>query len=129
VHQQEAAAPSKAEAVADGSATQDGGDDAAPPPPKEESTAAAAAAATPQKGEGTNAGEKKGEDAKEDKDKEAKKKKYKVDEELLIAFRYFDRNCMLPLACMQHATHAYWIAPVLPCINVCLVCLHTSCKP
>jgi DNA replication initiation complex subunit (GINS family) len=30
-------------------------------------------------------------DHREDKDK--KKRKYKIDEELLIAFRYFDRNC------------------------------------
>lgn len=35
----------------------------------------------------------KQEEAKPEKEKEKKKKKYLVDEELLLAFRYFDRNC------------------------------------
>ncbi len=37
--------------------------------------------------------EKQEESKPAEKDKEKKKKKYMVDDELLLAFRYFDRNC------------------------------------
>lgn len=37
--------------------------------------------------------EKQEEGKPAEKEKEKKKKKYLVDEELLLAFRYFDRNC------------------------------------
>lgn len=41
--------------------------------------------------------EKQEEGQSGEKDKEKKKKRYKVDDELLLAFRYFDRNCELHL--------------------------------
>ena len=59
--------------------------------------AAAATAGGAVKGgrQGDTAGEKT--EKEEEKPKEKPKKKYKVDEELLQAFRYFDRICKCPL--------------------------------